>query len=273
MSNVPQLELSSGKKIPQVGLGLWRNILPSHVDRAVAAAIEAGYTHFDSAQIYRNEKFLASALNKAGAKREKVFITTKIWNGNQAEGRFEKSLKKSLQKLDTEYVDLLLLHFPVTETRRGAWRRMEQAYRDGKAQSIGVSNYTIRHLEELLAECEVKPMVNQVELHVFLQQPELVEFCKKHGIVIEAYSPLAHGYGLDNPVSQSVADKHGKSTAQVMLRWCVQMNTVILPKSTHAERIVENINVFDFKLDKDDMELLKKLDENKRTCWDPTHIA
>ncbi len=116
-------------------------------------------------------------------------------------------------------------------------------------------------------------MVNQVELHVFLQQPELVEFCNKHKIVIEAYSPLAHGYGLDNPLLQAIADKHGKSTAQVMLRWCVQMNTVVLPKSTHAERIAENINVFDFKLDKDDMEQLKKLDENKRTCWDPTHVA
>ncbi len=141
LCEVPLVELASGKKIPQIGLGLWRNIIPSHVDRAVSAAIDSGYTHFDSAQIYRNEKFLAKALDKAGAKREKVFITTKIWNGNQAEGRFEKSLEKSLQKLDTEYVDLLLLHFPVTETRRGAWRRMEQAYKDGK-QSPSVSAIT-----------------------------------------------------------------------------------------------------------------------------------
>jgi diketogulonate reductase-like aldo/keto reductase len=271
VDKIPVIELASGKTLPVIGLGLWKNIIPSHVDRAVESALEAGYTHFDSAQIYKNESSLKKALINHGAKREKVFITTKIWNGNQGEDKFEKSLEKSLSKIGGGYVDLLLLHFPVTETRRGAWRRMEQAYKDGKAKSIGVSNYTISHLEELLKECEIKPMVNQVELHVFLQQPELLAYCEKNKIIVEAYSPLAHGYGLDNPTLKIIANKHNKTTAQIMLRWCLQMNTVILPKSTHKDRIQENINVFDFKLDADDIEKIRKLDENKRTCWDPTN--
>ncbi len=185
--------------------------------------------------------------------REELFITTKIWNGNQPVKKLVPSFEESLKKLQTDYVDLLLLHFPVTETRRPAWKKMEEIYASGRAKAIGVSNYTVRHLEELLGECEVKPAVNQVELHVFLQQPELVAFCKKHDIVVEAYSPLAHGHGLNDKTLQALAAKHGKSTAQIMLRWCIQVGAVPLPKSTHAERIQENISVFDFELDASDM--------------------
>lgn len=149
---------------------------------------------------------------------------------------------------------------------------MEEVYKSGKAKAIGVSNYTIKHLQQLLNECEVKPAVNQVELHVFLQQPELLEFCKKHDIVVEAYSPLAHGYGIDNSTLAKIAKKHSKSNAQVMLRWCIQKGVVILPKTTHEARLKENMAVFDFELDKDDMKELKKLDKNFRTCWDPTNV-
>ncbi len=264
------LELRNGVDIPAVGFGLWKNVIPGVVNKSVKSAIGAGYRHFDTAQIYMNERFFMNALQKSGVERKDVFITTKIWNGNQPDGKFQKSLDKSLNKLDTDYVDLLLLHFPVTKTRQKAWRFMEQAYKDGKAKSIGVSNYTIKHLEELLGECSVKPMVNQVELHVFLQQPELLAYCKKNDIVVEAYSPLAHGNGLDDPVLIEIAKKHGKTTAQIMIRWCIEVGAVPLPKSTHEERIKQNIDVFDFKLDASDMKKLKSLDKNLRTCWDPT---
>ena len=143
---------------------------------------------------------------------------------------------------------------------------------EGKAKSIGVSNYTVRHLQHLLKTCKVKPAVNQVELHVFLQQPELVDYCNKNGIVIEAYSPLAHGHGMDDSVLMSIAAKHKKSAAQIMLRWCVQQGFVILPKSVHPERVQQNANVFDFNLDAKDLEQIKTLDRNYRTCWDPTHV-
>ncbi len=264
--------LHNGVKMPVIALGLWKNLIPTSVHKSVKAAIDAGYTHFDSAQIYKNERFLKTGLKKAGVNREDVFITTKIYNSNQPDGKFQPSLEKSLKNLGTDYVELLLLHFPVTETRARAWELMEEAYEEGKAKAIGVSNYTIRHLEELLAACKVKPMVNQVELHVFLQQPELVEYCQKNDIVVEAYSPIAHGKGLDNLVLKEIAEKHGKSPAQIMIRWCIEIGTVPLPKSTHADRIQQNIDVFDFKLDKDDMAKIAELEEGLRTCWDPSDV-
>ncbi len=165
-------------EIPAVGFGLWKNVIPGVVNKSVKTALGAGYTHFDSAQIYFNERFLRNALQKADVDRKDVFITTKIWNSNQPDGKFQKSLEKSLKKLDTDYVDLLLLHFPVTKTRQQAWKLMETAYKEGKAKSIGVSNYTISHLEELMNESSVKPMVNQVELHVFLQQRRTISSLK-----------------------------------------------------------------------------------------------
>jgi diketogulonate reductase-like aldo/keto reductase len=166
-----------------------------------------------------------------------------------------------------------LLHFPVTELRRPAWRKMEELCKSGRAKAIGVSNYTIAHLEELLAECTVPPAVNQVELHVFLQQPELVKFCQAHNIVVEAYSPLAHGERLDDPVLAAIASKHDKTPVQVMIRWCLEIGTVPLPKSATPERIAQNLDVFDFELDSDDMAKIKSLESDFRTAWDPTHVA
>lgn len=272
MAAVPEVELESGAKIPQVGLGLWRVKDANDVEASVKAALAAGYRHFDTAQAYGNEDLLAEALLSTGAKREDVFITTKIWTINMLSRSTSHSFEKSLKKLNTDYVDLLLLHFPVTFVRNRAWRDLEGIYESGRAKSIGVSNYTITHLEELLSECKIKPAVNQVELHVFLQQPELVNYCRDKGIKIEAYSPLAHGYGLDNQVLAELAKKHGKSTAQIMLRWCIEKGTIPLPKSTHAERVQENIDIFDFELDEKDMRKLAAIDEDHRTCWNPTHI-
>ncbi|MBI2589244.1 aldo/keto reductase [Candidatus Saccharibacteria bacterium] len=270
--NIPNLKMNNEQKIPQVGLGLWMNKDGEACRQSVKFALEAGYRHFDSAQAYDNEQFLGEAIKKGGVPREELFITTKILNDNQWWNDIIPSFEKSLENLQTDYVDLLLLHFPVTETRRPAWRRMEEIYKSGRAKSIGVSNYMIHHLEELLKEGDIKPAVNQVELHVFLQQPELVKFCQKNDIVVEAYSPLAHGNGMDDPVLASIAKKHGKSTAQIMIRWCIEMGTVPLPKSTHQGRIKENIDIFNFKLDKQDMADIAKLDRDFRTCWDPTHV-
>jgi diketogulonate reductase-like aldo/keto reductase len=266
---VPVLKMSDGRTIPQVGFGLWKNKDEQECIDSVKMALATGYTHFDSAQVYENEQFLAEGIKQAGVAREDVFITTKIGVRNFV--RVIKSFESSLEKLQTSYVDLLLLHFPVSGLRGHAWKHLEQLHKEGKAKSIGVSNYTIRHLEHLLKNCEVRPAINQVELHVFLQQPELVEYCRKESIVVEAYSPLAHGQGIDDPELVRIGKKYGKTPTQIMLRWCIEIGTVPLPKSTHQERIKENIDVFDFKLDTTDMADIKKLNKNLRTCWDPTH--
>lgn len=267
-----KVKLNNGVEIPSVGLGLWKVTSQKKLNSAVESALKSGYTHFDSAQIYGNEAMLGSALKELGVDREKVFITTKIWNDNFWPGDLEESFELSLENLQTDYVDLLLLHFPVTETRRIAWAGLEELYKSGKVKAIGVSNYTIKHLEEMKRWLKVVPAINQVELHVFLQQPELLKYCKDNGIVVEAYSPIAHGHGLDNKVLKEIAEKHGKSTAQIMVRWCIEAGTVPLPKSTNPERIAENIDVFDFQLDESDMAKLKQLDCDLRTCWDPTNI-
>jgi diketogulonate reductase-like aldo/keto reductase len=268
-----EITLNNGIKIPQIALGLWKVKDESELERAVLEALEAGYRHFDSAQIYGNEAFLGNALKKSSVAREELFITTKLWNDNQWSGDAIPSFEKSLENLGMEYVDLFLVHFPVTETRKMAWMQMEEIYKSGKAKAIGVSNYTVKHLEELLSWCEVKPAVNQVELHVYLQQPQLIDFCQKHGIVIEAYSPLAHGKGLDNPVLAKIAKAHGKLPAQVMIRWCIERGLVALPKSVTPERIHENIAVFDFELTLEQMREIEELDSDLRTCWDPTNVA
>ncbi|MBI2009332.1 aldo/keto reductase [Candidatus Saccharibacteria bacterium] len=269
---IPSLKMNTGAKIPQVGLGLWI-VLPGFVaKKAVRSALDADYRHFDTAQAYHNEQHLGAALKESGIDRGEVFITTKIRTTNLGSDDIIPSFEKSLDKLQTDYVDLLLIHFPVTETRKAAWQKLEEIHKSGRAKAIGVSNYMVSHLEELLKECTVKPAVNQVELHVFLQMTELVDYCKKKGIIVEAYSPLAHGHGMDDPVLQKIAKKHGKTTAQIMLRWCLEIGTVPLPKSTHKDRIKENIDIFDFKLDIGDMAELKKLDRGFRTCWDPTNV-
>ncbi len=269
---IPQIEITKGVEIPQVGLGLWLVRKDEDVEASVSTALKAGYRHFDTAQIYGNEGKLAKSLANAGIKREEVFITTKIWTVNFTPHLTIPSFHRSLQRLQTDYVDLLLLHFPVMLLRNHAWKELEKIHQAGQARAIGVSNFTVKHLEELLAECKIKPAVNQVELHVYLQQPELVDYCRQQGIVIEAYSPLAHGYGMDNPTLVKIAAKYGKTAAQIMLRWCIEQNMVILPKSKTPERVQSNIDIFDFKLDNTDMSELKTLDSNHRTCWDPTHV-
>lgn len=268
----PKIKLSNGTTIPQIGLGTWQIKDADQCLTTVESALKYGYRHFDTAQIYDNEQYVGKALKDSGINRHELFITTKIWTLNFLSSRVIPSFDKSLDKLQTDYVDLLLLHFPVPKLRNSAWKKMEEIQGSGKAKAIGVSNYTIKHLEKLLKDCKIRPAVNQVELHVFLQQPDLLKYCKEQNIVVEAYSPLAHGYGLDNPVLAKLAKKHSKSPAQIMLRWCIEVGTVPLPKSSTPLRIEENINIFNFKLDESDMQEIRSLDANHRTCWDPTRI-
>jgi diketogulonate reductase-like aldo/keto reductase len=270
--STPTLTLNDQQTIPQVALGLWKVTDQAEFDTMFEAAIEAGYRHFDCAQAYNNEQYLGDAIKRLGLDRSELFITTKIDVRHFTPNKLRESFAESLEKLQTDYVDLLLLHFPVTILRKKAWLELEKIYKDGQAKSIGVSNYTVRHLEQLTEYATVTPAVNQVELHVFLQQPELLEYCRSKGITVEAYSPLAHARSNDSEVIQKIADKHGKSYAQIMLRWCLQQDLVILPKSKTPSRIKENINVFDFELDANDMAELKKQDRDLRTCWSPVHV-
>lgn len=272
MTRKGSIELSDGQGIPQVGLGLWKVTDEDQFSTTFKEAVKAGYRHFDSAQIYGNEQLLGKAWRASGLKRDELFLTTKIHIGNFGTKRTPKSFAVSLDKLQTDYVDLLLLHFPVSITRKKAWLELEKIKADGRAKTVGVSNYTIRHLEEMKAYAHEMPEVNQVELHVFLQQPELLEYCKKEGIVVEAYSPLAHARNMDEAIIRDIAAEHGKSYAQVMVRWCLQKGLVVLPKSVTLERIKENIDVFDFELSDHEMTQLADLDSGRRTCWDPTHI-
>lgn len=270
--NVPKIELSSGEPIPQVGLGTWQVTDEKDFFAAFEAAIDCGYRHFDTAQAYDNEQYLGEAIEKSNVDRKDLFITTKIHLTNITTGRTATSFSQSLEKLKTDYVDLLLLHFPVSVARKRAWKVLEQIQADGQARSIGVSNYTVKHLEGMKKYADVTPAVNQVELHLFLQQPELIEYCKDNNIVVEAYSPLARGKALHEPLLNEIAKKYSKSPAQIMLRWLVQNDLVIIPKSVTPSRIKENIDIFDFEISGGDMAKLKTLESNLRTCWDPTHI-
>jgi diketogulonate reductase-like aldo/keto reductase len=270
--SVPNLKLNDAFSIPQIGLGLWQVKNEEEFKTAFSAAIAAGYRHFDTAQAYHNEHMLGNAWTESGLKRDELFITTKIAVENFGAKHPLTSFNTSLEKLKTDYVDLLLLHFPVSILRKKSWLALQTLQTEGKVRSIGVSNYTIRHLKEMKEYANVTPAVNQVELHIFLQQPELIKYCHDNGIVVEAYSPLAHAKDTNEQVIKDIAEKHNKTYAQIMLRWCIEQNLVVIPKSVTPSRIKENINIFDFKFDKVDAQKFALLNKNLRTCWDPTLV-
>jgi diketogulonate reductase-like aldo/keto reductase len=265
-----KLKLNDGHMIPQLGLGVWQ-ISSAKTSDVVRAALEAGFRHIDTASAYGNEESVGAAIRMSGIPRESIFVTTKLWNSDH--GNPERALDTSLRKLKMDYVDLYLIHFPVRQ-RRQSWRALETLQRKGKTRSIGVSNFTIAHLSELLAGSETVPAVNQVELHPYLYQQELLDFCRAKGIVIEAYSPLTHGERLKDPKLVAIARKYSssktKSPAQILIRWALQHGLVVIPKSSNRRRIFENADVFDFEISNDDMRLLNSFNENLRTCWDPS---
>ncbi len=263
-----KLKLNDDNLIPQLGLGVWQ-ISPARTSDAVLAALEAKYRHIDTASAYGNEESVGAAIRMSGIPRESIFLTTKLWNSDH--GNPERALDTSLRKLKMDYVDLYLIHFPVRQ-RRQSWRALEALRKKGKTRSIGVSNFTIAHLSELLAESETVPAVNQVEFHPYLYQQDLFAFCRAKGIVVEAYSPLTHGERLKDPKLVAIAKRYEtKSTAQILIRWALQHGLVVIPKSSNRRRILENADVFDFEISRDDMGLLDNFNENLRTCWDPSN--
>ncbi|GAA2646178.1 aldo/keto reductase [Nonomuraea recticatena] len=260
---------TDGVQIPQLGFGVWQ-VPDDEAERAVSTAIAAGYTSIDTAKLYFNEEGVGRAIAKSGVPREKLFITTKLWNDehDNAEAAFETSLGK----LGLDYLDLYLIHWPVPSQDKyvQAWKTLERLYRDGRIRAIGVSNFTIETLERLMNEAEIVPSINQIELHPHFQQKELRAFHEANGILTEAWSPLGQGKGLlDDPGLAKLAMKHAKSPAQVVLRWHIQLGNVVIPKSVTPERIRENIDVFDFTLDAEDMAAIGALNTGRRIGPDP----
>ncbi len=263
------LSLSSGASIPQVGLGVWQSPQGAATRDAVSAALRAGYRHVDTARVYRNEADVGAAVLDSGVPRSEVFVTTKLWNDDHGYDAALRAFDKSLERLGLDYVDLYLVHWPVQGKRLNTWRAFEKLFEDKRARSIGVSNYLVRHLEELMAKANHPPAVNQIELHPFLQRRDTVTLCKSLGIVLEAYSPLTRGEKLDHPEVVAIARETKRTAAQVLLRWGVQHGFVVLPKSVREERIVENGGLFDFSLSPAQMDRLDALEENLATGWDP----
>ena len=264
-----RLELNSGGSIPQVGLGVWQAPAGAATREAVTAALRFGYRHIDTARIYNNETDVGIAIRESGVPRDQIFVTTKLWNADHGYDNALRAFDASAQRLGLDYIDLYLIHWPVPEQRLDSWRALEQLFEAKRARTIGVSNYLVPHLEELLPHAKHLPAVDQIELSPFLQRRDTVALCRKHGIVLAAYSPLTRGQRLDHPVVRAIASELGRSAAQVLLRWGIQQEFVVLPKSVRAERIAENGSVFDFVLDARQMQRLDDLDENLATGWNP----
>lgn len=256
-----KLQMNNGLQIPVMGFGTWQMAEGEETVNAVKTALQIGYQLIDTAKIYGNETSVGQAIKEAGIAREKLFITTKLWNTDQGYESALRAFDQSLERLDLDYLDLYLIHWPATEARHDAWKALQEINKSGRAKSIGVSNYSAEQLREVLDNSEIPPAVNQVEFHPFnyQSQKELLDFCNKESIILEAYSPLAQGNQLGHPLLQQVADEVKRTVAQVMIRWCLQHGTVPIPKSANNERIIENSQVFDFELTSAQMEALDNL--------------
>jgi diketogulonate reductase-like aldo/keto reductase len=264
--------LNNGVTIPRLGLGVFRAGGRGATREAVRAALEAGYRHVDTARIYRNEDEVGEAIRASGIPRSEIFVTTKLWNDDHGYDATMRACEKSLVTLGLDFVDLYLVHWPVSGRRAETWHAMEALLGGGRCRAVGVSNFTVRHVDELLATARVVPAVNQVELHPFLQQRELVARCRASGIAIEAYSPLTKGERLGHPALLGLSRRLSKTPAQILIRWSLEKGFIVIPKSSRRERIVENAAALDFTLDGESMRALDALDENLRTAWDPTDV-
>lgn len=255
-----KIKLSNDLEMPQLGYGVYQ-VTPEECERCVMDAISVGYRMIDTAQAYHNEEAVGSAWRKSGVSRDNLFLVSKVWISNYGEGQTMKSIDESLRKLQTDYIDLMLLHQPFCD-RYGAYRDLEKAYKAGKLRAIGVSNFFPDHLIDLASNVEIPPMVNQVETHVFNQQREARKFMDEFGTHIMAWAPLAEGRNglFANPTLVQVGEKYGKTAAQIALRWLLQSGVILIPKTTHKERMEENLNLFDFELTPEDMQTIASLD-------------
>ncbi|SEO51541.1 aldo/keto reductase [Paenibacillus sp. OK076] len=268
--------LNNGVHMPWFGLGVFKVEEGAELIEAVKQAIAHGYRSIDTAAIYGNEsgvgQAIAEALKENNLKREDLFITSKVWNADLGYEETLAAYETTLNKLGLEYLDLYLIHWPKAGKYKGAWKAMEELYKAGRIKAIGVSNFQIHHLEDLMEDAEVKPVINQVEYHPRLTQAPLKAFCEKNGIQLEAWSPLMQGQLLDNPVLTEIATAKGKSVAQIILRWDLQNGVITIPKSTKEKRIVENSSIFDFELSTDEMERISALNEDVRVGPDPDNF-
>lgn len=261
--------LANGVEMPWFGLGVYKVQEGEEVISSVKAALECGYIHIDTATLYQNEIGVGQAVRASGIPREQLFITSKVWNDDQGYESTLKAYETSLKNLQMDYLDLYLIHWPVRGKFKDTWRAMEKLYKEGRVRAIGVSNFHVHHLKELLKEAEIKPMVNQIEYHPHLTQKEVHEFCKKEGIQLEAWSPLKRGTLLDEPTLVEIGQKYGKTAAQVILRWDLQNEVVTIPKSVKPHRIKENADIFDFRLSSEDMAKINALNKNERIGSNP----
>ena len=271
--------LSNGVAIPWVGFGTWQTPDGQVAADSVKAALAAGYRHIDTASIYKNEAGVGQGIRESGVPREEIFVTTKIWNNKRGYEKTRESVEKSLERLGLDYLDMVLIHWPAAphrvenweELNQSTWQALTDLYKEGKIRAIGVSNFKPHHLKALL-EAEVKPMVNQIELHPGMTQQETVDLCKEHGILLEAWSPLGCGRLLDHPFLAELAAKYGKSVAQVCIRWCLQKGFLPLPKSVTPSRILDNTKVFDFVLSDEDMAAMDTMENVGWSGLDPDEV-
>ena len=270
MADVPNVRLSDGVEIPQLGFGVFQ-VPPDDTQRAVEDALAAGYRHIDTAAAYRNERGVAAGIAASGVPRAEIFVTTKLWNTEQGFDSTLAAFERSIEALDTEQVDLYLIHWPVParDLYLDTWRAFERIHAEGGARSIGVSNFRIPDLERLAAEAETQPTINQIELHPLLQQAELRAWHAEHGIATEAWSPLAQGEVLQDAALGAIAARLDRTVAQVILRWHLQLGNVVIPKSVTPARVRENLDLFDFELTADDLAAIARLDAGHRTGPDP----
>ena len=264
-------QLANGIEMPRLGLGVWR-VEDNDATNSVKWAIENGYQLIDTAAVYKNERGVGEGIRQSNTKREDLFITTKLWNADQGYDSAHQAFNDSLERLGLDYVDLYLIHWPVEGKFNDSWKAMEEIYESGRAKAIGVSNFHQHHIEELMKTAKIKPMVDQIELHPTLTQVELRDFLAKEGIAVEAWSPLGQGKILQNPTLVEIAEKHDKSAAQVIIRWHLQSDSSVIPKSVHEERIKENFDVFNFELNDDEMKRIDALNINERLGADPDNF-
>ncbi|HEY2280856.1 MAG TPA: aldo/keto reductase [Streptosporangiaceae bacterium] len=276
MTAVPQITLNNGRSIPQLGFGVFQ-IEPKDTAEAVSTAFQAGYRHIDTAEMYGNEREVGEAIAKSGLDRSDVFVTSKLSNDAHLPEDARLAFELSLQELGLDYLDLFLIHWPLPTRYDGdfvsTWKALEEFYRDGRARSIGVSNFQPHHLRRLHENTEVPPAVNQIEVHPYLTQDEVRGFCAEHGIAVEAWSPIGQGLELDDPTIVSIAQRTGKTPAQVILRWHIQRGDIIFPKSVTPSRVKENIDIFDFELVDGDVAEISALNKDQRTGPDPDKFA